>query len=143
MKKILPPMWFFISIVGAVVMHFVLPIRRLITPPCTYYGVIAIVAGAVLNIWADVLFKRRRTTVRPGEQPSTLETSGPFSVSRHPMYLGMVLILFGVAVVLGSLVTFIFPVAFAILMDRLFIPAEEAAMEVVGFEPSRRGVSTV
>ncbi len=36
--------------------------------------------------------------------------SGPFSISRHPMYLGMMAILLGVAIIHGTLITIVFPV---------------------------------
>ena len=55
--------------------------------------------------------------------------TGPFSFSRHPMYLGMVLVLVGLALFLGSAVTLMFPVIFAVLMEAVFIPAEEENME--------------
>jgi len=45
------------------------------------------------------------------------------------MYLGMVLLLLGVAIVHGTLISFAFPVVFGILMELLFIPFEEANLE--------------
>ena len=85
--------------------------------------------GVVLNIWTDAIFKKRDTTVKPHEIPTALEISGPFQMSRHPMYLGMVAILLGVAVLLGSLVTLFFPVIFIVLMEMFFIPLEEQNLE--------------
>lgn len=84
-----------------------------------------------MNIWADNLFKEKNISVKPHEPPAELETSGPFRLSRHPMYLGMVLVLLGAAVLLGSLVTFIFPIAFVIAMNLMFIPLEEKNAEEI------------
>ncbi len=42
------------------------------------------------------------------------------------MYLGMVLWLLGMAIFFGSLVTFVFPVAFFALASLVLIPLEEA-----------------
>ncbi|MDD5173200.1 MAG: methyltransferase, partial [Patescibacteria group bacterium] len=70
-----------------------------------------------MNIWTDNIFKKGKTTVKPHEKPSTLIVSGPFRLSRHPMYLGMAAILFGVSILLGSLTLFIFPIIFGILMQ--------------------------
>ncbi len=63
------------------------------------------------------------------ETPSAILVSGPFRISRHPMYLGMAAILLGEAVFLGSLATFVFPLIFAILMEVLFISTEEENLE--------------
>ena len=41
----------------------------------------------------------------------------------------MIIILFGIAILLGSIITFIFPIIFAILLDRFMIPVEEKNLE--------------
>jgi len=41
------------------------------------------------------------------------------------MYLGMIFILLGIAIILDSIITFIFPIIFILLMEILFIPFEE------------------
>jgi len=78
-----------------------------------------------MNLWTDKLFKQHATTVKPHLIPSILITSGPFSVSRHPMYLGMTSVLLGVAVIHGTISGFISPVIFVVFMDVLFISVEE------------------
>lgn len=78
---------------------------------------------------ADSLFKKNRTTVKPQEMPSKLLVSGPFRISRHPMYIGMAAILLGEAVFLGSLIAFVFPLIFVMLMELFFIPKEEENLE--------------
>jgi protein-S-isoprenylcysteine O-methyltransferase Ste14 len=100
-----------------------------IEPPYSYLGFLLIGFGAILNLWTDSLFKKSKTTVKPQKMPSALLVSGPFQISRHPMYLGMAAILLGEAVFLGSLTTFAFPLIFAILMEVLFMSAEENNLE--------------
>ena len=60
-------------------------------------------AGIVLNIVADRAFKQRKTTVKPFQESASLVTSGVYRLSRHPMYLGFVLILLSMAIFAGSL----------------------------------------
>jgi protein-S-isoprenylcysteine O-methyltransferase Ste14 len=76
--------------------------KRKIMPP-TYFMVLL-----VLSLLFYFVFTKSKTTVKPHEIPTSLEISGPFRISRHPMYLGMAAILLGVAIVLGSLLSFIF-----------------------------------
>ena len=90
-----------------------------------------IIFGIILNIWADALFKKRKTTVKPHEKPTSFEISGPFRISRHPMYLGMAAILLGTSIILGSLISFLFPIIFIILMEIMFIRIEEKNLEKV------------
>jgi protein-S-isoprenylcysteine O-methyltransferase Ste14 len=88
-----------------------------------------ILFGTIINIWTDNLFKKAGTTVKPTLLPKYFITKGPFKISRHPMYLGMVAVLFGEAMILGTFITFIFPIIFIILMEILFIPIEEENLQ--------------
>jgi protein-S-isoprenylcysteine O-methyltransferase Ste14 len=112
-------------------LHFAFPIRKIVAFPYSLLGIPLIIFGAGLNVWADSLFKRHRTTVKPHESPTALVTSGPFRLSRHPMYLGMLAILLWVGILLGSAVTFVFPIVFVILMEAVFIPLEERNLEEI------------
>ena len=108
-----------------VITHFMFPKYKLITSPIKYIGILLILFGIILNLWTDALFKKLKTTVKPYELPSTLITTGPFKISRHPMYSGMLSILLGSALVCGTLFTFTYSILFVILMEILFIPLEE------------------
>ena len=57
--------------------------------------------GIALNLAADNSFKRYKTTVKPVENSTVLITAGVFRLSRHPMYLGFVLILVGITLLMG------------------------------------------
>jgi len=46
------------------------------------------------------------------------------------MYLGMLIILIGIAILMGSLITFIFPIIFFVIINWFFIPMEEKNMEI-------------
>lgn len=130
-NKILPPRYFIIFLLLSIGLHFIFPIKKIIFPPYTYLGWLLIMFGIILNIWSDLLFKRKKTTVKPHKTPSSLETSGPFRISRHPMYLGMAAILLGTTILHGTLITFLFPIIFVILMEIKFIPIEEKNLEKV------------
>ncbi len=88
------------------------------------------ILGIILNLITNLYLKRFHTTVKPDKTPSTLITTGPFSISRHPMYLGMMLILIGEAIVLGSMISFLMPVLFMVLMQRLFISIEGQTLKI-------------
>jgi len=129
--RVMPPTYFIIFLALSIVLHFIFPIKKVIFPPYTYVGFVFIVFGAILNIWSDSLFKKKKTNVKPFEKPKELVISGPFRISRHPMYLGMMAILLGVAIIHGTIITFVFPVVFVILMEILFIPFEEQNCEKI------------
>ena len=131
MQKILPPAYFIIFSALSILLSLVFPVRRVVSPPFTYIGLLLIIPGIILNMWTDKLFKMKGTTVKPYKKPSEFIISGPFRISRHPMYLGMALILLGIAVLCGTIISFIFPVVFVFLMEKLFISFEEKNMEKI------------
>lgn len=87
-------------------------------------GVLAI-AGLLLMAWARFRFMRRDTTLFVGRESSSLVCDGPFRFSRNPMYVGVITVLTGLGLSLGTLPALLMaPVVFLIL--RLFhIPREE------------------
>jgi len=124
--KILPPTYFIVLLPLSIGLHLFLPVQRLFY---SSFGAILALFGIIITVWADAMFKKRGTTVKPHETPSSLEISGPFRISRHPMYMGMAAILLGAAMLMGSLTAFLPTAIFIILMDRIFIPLEEGNME--------------
>ena len=125
----LPPTYLFNALAAMVLLHFFVPLYPLISYPWNIAGIVPLLAGIILNLAADRSFKNHRTTVKPFEVSSALVTEGVFRFSRHPMYLGMVFILTGVAILLGSLSPYIIIPIFAILMDCIFISTEEDMLD--------------
>lgn len=125
MRKINPADCFLLLLLLLVISNFVFPIKNIIVKPYNYFGVLFIILGISLKLWVYILFKNKKTTLKPEGIPTALITEGPFKISRHPMYFGMMLILFGAAICFGDLVTFIFPVIFFVIIELYFIPLEE------------------
>jgi protein-S-isoprenylcysteine O-methyltransferase Ste14 len=127
--RVLPTTYLAGAIAGIVALHLLLPVTRVVSAPWSYLGAIPLALGVALNLVADSAFKRHATTVKPFEEPSALVVSGAFRLSRNPMYLGFVLMLGGLAVLLGSLTPYAVVAAFAVAMDRIFIRLEEQTLQ--------------
>ena len=65
-------------------------------------GAAALAAGGALNIWALAERRRRTRGEFQLEEPEAVVTTGPYALSRHPMYLGWWLIHLGAGLVRGS-----------------------------------------
>lgn len=94
-------------------------------------GWTAIVCGIALLMMAIGFFRMKGTTVNPVKKPGKLVTEGIYSMSRNPMYLGMLLILSGVPFVMESLTALVFPPLFFLIMNQWVIPREEKTVEGV------------
>ncbi len=86
---------------------------------------IAIAVGGVMS------FRRAHTTVNPlkPETSAALVSTGVYSFTRNPMYLGMVLVLFAWAAYLSSIWSLVGPVVFVLYITRFQIVPEERALD--------------
>lgn len=105
------------------VYRFDLPLQKLIAS-------LLAISGLGLALIAVREFARIQTTVNPIhiEKATALATSGPFSFSRNPMYLGMLLVLVGVCVWLGSVPGLVAPLLYAGYITWFQIIPEERVM---------------
>jgi protein-S-isoprenylcysteine O-methyltransferase Ste14 len=94
----------------------------------TGWGLTAI--GIGLPLTAIIVFIRMRTTINPihPERAGRLVTSGIFSISRNPMYLGLVFSLSGWAILLGSPICLVLVWAFVSVLTVVQIAPEEIAL---------------
>lgn len=96
-----------------------------------FIGGAILVAGAALILVAAGLFRRRATTLDPTKAPDQLVVDGLYRLSRNPMYLGMLWILIGAALMLNSVLSLLCPVIFFVWMNGVIIPREEQRVEAV------------
>lgn len=136
MKLLIPPplialisglsMWGIASNVDA--LRFIFPFQHVLA-----YALIG--SGLLIDISAIFAFRRAKTTVTPlaPEKASALVISGLYRVTRNPMYLGLLLILTGVALLLGSLLNAAIIIAFMAYITAFQIkPEEEKLTEIFG-----------
>jgi protein-S-isoprenylcysteine O-methyltransferase Ste14 len=111
-----------------VLLHSFVPVRQMWEGRWRLVGMVPGVAGLLLAVPSIVLFFRHKTALRPGDTSRHLVVEGPFRYTRNPMYLGMVLLLVGLALSLGSVSPWgVIPV-FNWMIGRNIIPVEEAMM---------------
>lgn len=123
------PSWFNLFIPVSIVMHLIFPIKILVHTPMKFLGIVFILAGLILNLAATKHLRDNQTPVGFNQAPVRLVTDGPFRFSRNPIYLSGVTVLLGIAILLGSLVSFCFPVLLFLLLNLIYIPSEEKEME--------------
>lgn len=94
---------FGIPFFAAIALHFAVPLslpKTLITPAIILGGIL-IATGSFVVILARRKFTRHSQPTDPGRPSSKLITTGIFSISRNPFYLGGVGIVAGLALVLN------------------------------------------
>jgi protein-S-isoprenylcysteine O-methyltransferase Ste14 len=87
------------------------------------WGLLAVFA--VWNGWSLALFGRDRTGLLPGQATTHLLARGPYRLTRNPLYIGMLLLHVGGALVVGSLGALVtLPLAWAGLQWGAVLPEE-------------------
>lgn len=127
-RQPLPSTYFNLSWIAMVLLHFLFPIFKIISYPLNLIGIPSLLMGIWINLWTSNKFKKMNTTVKPFETPGVLVTDGFFHFSRHHMYAGMILILAGVGLLLGSLSPFLIFQSFMTVISYCFSNPEEKAL---------------
>lgn len=133
MKLKIPPiikLLFFI--IAQLVISILLPTNQVFWLIFRYLGWVLIGIGALILAGAVLAFIKAKTSVNPvkPDQAKALVMSGLYRFSRNPMYLGMVLILFGEALVLGNFFVVLAPILFVICITYMQIIPEEKVLEM-------------
>lgn len=99
-----------------------------------------ICCGVALIVRVRVELNRAHTTWRPGDpgRTTSLVTSGVFSRSRNPMYLGMWLVLVGWGVALASPLALAATIGFVLYLTRFQVVPEERALSAMLKEQYRQ-----
>ncbi len=94
------------------------------------WGAGAAIAGFVIALWGRLAFAKAGTEVMPASETNKhLVTGGPFAFTRNPMYLGLLIVVIGVMLMIGTLTMIAAPVAFFLWVNFVSIPYEEKKME--------------
>ncbi len=97
--------------------------------PLPRVGAVTGSAGFVLMMWSWLLFKKRRLAVCLPDKTEHIAKDGPYRFSRNPMYLGMVLMMAGLALFMGTVPFYLSAIAYFAILNFAFCPYEERKLE--------------
>lgn len=124
-----PPAAFVLVLAGMIVLDAFLPGRRVVPGAGRWLGVGLMGLGAALHLRAWRALRRGGGSIDRVAAPPRLVTDGPYRWSRNPMYLAGIVILAGLAALLGSATPFLGVLAFGAWSGAGVIRAEEALLE--------------
>jgi protein-S-isoprenylcysteine O-methyltransferase Ste14 len=92
-------------------------------------GLIVIFAAVNIKLFAVREMVRVKTNINIRKPANDIATSGLYSVSRNPLYIGMILLNNGIACVVNSLWIFLLSAGLAVALQKGVIEPEEAYLE--------------
>lgn len=132
-RVIPPPLYFLLCFALGGSLHLYCPVElgRYSFSTGMTIGMTMLFAAGVLGGWALFVMTRARTPIEPWKSPVHLVTSGPFGVTRNPLYVTLTLILAAVSVMANSAWMAGATVLLPVLLDRLVILREEVVLTAI------------
>ena len=129
MLNVPPPVWSLAYVLAATALSYWAGWPRVPGLPLVPLAVLLIVVGISLSVTAVVLFRREGTELNPASTTNRkLVTRAPFSLTRNPMYLAIVITTLGIAFWVGAWPMFLAPLAVFATANWMNVPFEEASM---------------
>ncbi|MCP5090907.1 MAG: isoprenylcysteine carboxylmethyltransferase family protein [Gammaproteobacteria bacterium] len=123
-----PPRIAMSLLIAAATIEFLIPIGWPQLPSLPLAGLSVASLGFILMIRAWWLFRIHHAAICPTAATSILITSDVFALTRNPMYLGMVMMLLGVALFTGAWPFYLSALAYGLILDKIFCRYEERKM---------------
>jgi protein-S-isoprenylcysteine O-methyltransferase Ste14 len=126
-----PPFYFVIGFLIGWLLQRMVPLRvpASESDAMNTAGWILIIAGIALLMWAQITFRRHGTTVIPNRPASAMVTSGPYAYTRNPMYVSLIVLYLGLALLTKMLWPIIVLPIVLILLTVLVIKREERYLD--------------
>jgi protein-S-isoprenylcysteine O-methyltransferase Ste14 len=129
LKNLPPPIWALIILSATYALSLAPGLRDLPAVQNTPLGATLVVLGFILPITAVVQFLTAGTQLSPtSETNNKLVVAGAYQFTRNPMYLGLIVIVLGVAVWVGRPLMYLAPILVFAIANWVHIPFEEAKM---------------
>src|SRR5207244_10759185 len=87
-----PLIWLASAVISALVHFFVIRLPIMSYSACLVCGIALVVLAPTLALSAVVTMKKAGTNVNPAEPALTIVRSGPYRLTRNPMYLALCLL---------------------------------------------------
>jgi protein-S-isoprenylcysteine O-methyltransferase Ste14 len=120
-----PPRIAMLLLALATLAQFVLPGIGTKLPSLSIAGVACAALGFGIMIRAWWLFQQHETAICPTAETTSFIVGDIYRLTRNPMYLGMILILLGIALLAGSWPYYFVAILYAIILNHVFCPYEE------------------
>jgi protein-S-isoprenylcysteine O-methyltransferase Ste14 len=131
--RLWPPVAVGAPLVGGLLVSSLLGDPLPTSPPTVVLGWLLLAAFALWNGWALVAMARHRTALLPGGATTTIIDHGPFARSRNPLYLGLLALSAGLALLAGSFWALVaLPVEWVLLVWGAVLPEERYLAERFG-----------
>ena len=122
-----PPLFYVLIFLISIYVQKAVPIPTMFfeSSVAPVLAAIFIMAGLIVTLPALLKFFNTKNTLIPHKPASSLQTSGIYSITRNPMYLGLLIIYIGIAFIKGNWWTLMLIPIIILIITYLVILKEE------------------
>lgn len=127
-----PPIVYLAAVAIAILAHVFLPLPWIGAPLSDLLfaaGWLLLAAAIAMEYAAMRTMARARTTILPTKASEHLVTSGPFSFTRNPIYLGNTVLMIGIGLIAGVAWFLVLAIIAAFTTQKLAIEREEKHLQ--------------
>jgi protein-S-isoprenylcysteine O-methyltransferase Ste14 len=127
-----PPFLFLGALALGCLLSLAIPIGPGLGRPNTLalmVGLAFVLLGVALAVLSVRSFHVARTSVVPGEPSTALVVTGPYALTRNPIYVGFALAYFGLSIMLTDLWVLLLLIPVLVILQRGVVEREEAYLE--------------
>jgi protein-S-isoprenylcysteine O-methyltransferase Ste14 len=124
-----PPVMLLAALAVGFLLRWIYQLAFLPTTMVIIFGPAVVIAAFGIFFWAVAAMRKEKTSIQTGTPTDVIVTYGPYSLSRNPIYVAMLVLLAGVGIWTNSLWFFIVAIVCSRLLDRGVIVPEERYLE--------------
>lgn len=125
-----PPLAWALAVIAGFALDWLMPLS--FVPPAVpgrWLGGAIFVVALALFVWAIATITRAGSNVPTSMPTTSIVDTGPYRLTRNPIYLGMMLALVGLAIAIDSLWLLLTLAPFALVIHHGVVAREEAYLE--------------
>lgn len=125
--KFPPPFIYLLGLIAAFLLNRAVPLRLATPEPRWMFllGWAVVLGGLLFSISGVITFRRHRTAITPFKPATLIVTTGPYSITRNPMYVGLIGVYAGASLLLDTWWAFALLPVVVLTIDRAVIQREE------------------
>ena len=127
-----PPLLFLGALALGCLLSLVIPVGPRLASPngsAVAVGLTFVALGFALAAFSARAFHRAGTEIVPGRPANALVTTGPYKITRNPIYIGLVLVYFGLALVMTSIWVLLLLIPVLMILQQGVVLPEEAYLK--------------
>jgi protein-S-isoprenylcysteine O-methyltransferase Ste14 len=126
---IFPPLLMGLALVVVAALQWLWPLPISVRPVALAIGIFMCILGVGLAAWGRITLVKGGTNVSPLKPTTAIVTAGPFRFTRNPLYVGVLTLLLGLSLALGTWWGLIVIVPLLLILHHGVVLREEAYLE--------------